>query len=555
MLPSKGQPVGPCIPSQNKYIEADMSQVSQTELGTETPIAYRKKPVAVIDVGAMAVRMEIAEINPDGGVRSLERLTQAVALGKDTFTTGRIAKSTLDECVTALINYREKLKEYRIDSPEQIRLVATSAVREAENRLSFIDRIFVSTGLDIEILDESEVHRIIYLGILRELKNKRLPRKGQTVVVEVGGGSTELIVLNGLDIDFSHAYRLGSLRLRETLEAFDAPGSKFGDLMASHISQALETLPSQIPETKERRLVCLGGDIRFAADQLIPNRNPDESTELSVEKLDQFTKKLLELDSDETAKRYHLSIPDAEAIGPSLLANLELARLLNLNTLHVSNVNLREGLLLDLASKGVWSRELQSQVIRSAVNLGRKFEYDESHALHVAKLSRELFRALQSQHQLGPRHELFLYVAAILHEVGLFISNAGYHKHTLYLILNSELFGLSRYELQQVALVARYHRKASPRESHSAYMALNRDDRIAVYKMAALLRVAIALNASRSQRIHEFQVRAEGKGKLIISIPEIEDLSLEQLALRQNASQFEEIFGRKVLLRGQNLRD
>lgn len=529
---------------------------SDSKIAT-TPVAYRKKPVAVIDLGATSVRMSIAEINADGRVRPLERLNQAVALGKDTFTKGRISKPTIEECIRALTSYREKLKEYRIDSPDQIRIVATSAVREAQNQLSFLDRVFVATGLDIDVLDESEVHRIIYLGMLRELKNKKHPHSGQTVVAEVGGGSTELIVLNELDIDFSHAYRLGSLRLRETLEAYQAPGSKLSELMASHISQALESLPSQIPQSKERRLVCLGGDIRFAADQMIPNRNPDEAAELSVEKLSQFTQKLLRLNADETARMYHLSLPDAEAIGPSLLANLELARLLKLDTLLVMDVNLRDGLLLDLASKGAWSRELQSQVIRSAVHLGRKFDVEDAHAIHVAKLSRELFRALQSQHQLGPRHELFLYVAAILHEVGLFISNAGYHKHTLYLIMNSELFGLSRQELQQVALVARYHRKASPKDSHSSYMALNRDDRIAVNKMAALLRVAIAMNASRSQRIHDFQVRVEGKGKgkLIISVPDIDDLSLEQLALRQTSSLFEEIFGKTVLLRGTGSRN
>jgi exopolyphosphatase/guanosine-5'-triphosphate,3'-diphosphate pyrophosphatase len=201
-----------------------------------------------------------------------------------------------------------------------------------------------------------------------------------------------------------------------------------------------------------------------------------------------------------------------------------------------------------MATGAAWSKEFIQQILRSAMDLGRKFEYDEPHAVHVAELCSKLFTQLKDEHQLPPRSEVILRVAALLHEIGLFVSNRSYHKHSLYLIRNSELFGLGKRDLLLAAMVARYHRRASPQPTHEGYNTLDRDERVAVAKMAAILRLADALDESRSQRIQELACLREG-GRLVISIPGVEDLSLEQLALKQSGALFEETFGLTVLLR------
>jgi exopolyphosphatase/guanosine-5'-triphosphate,3'-diphosphate pyrophosphatase len=201
-----------------------------------------------------------------------------------------------------------------------------------------------------------------------------------------------------------------------------------------------------------------------------------------------------------------------------------------------------------MAESNAWTKEFSKQIIRSALDLGRKFGFDEAHAVHVAQLCTTLFNQLREEHQLSPRYEVTLHVAALLHEIGLFVSNRSYHKHSLYLIRNSELFGLGKKDLLLAALVARYHRRASPQPTHEGYATLDRDERVAVAKMAALLRVADALDESRSQRIHEIEVQRESD-RLVISIPLVEDLSLENLALKQTGLLFEETFGTPVLLR------
>ncbi len=225
-----------------------------------------------------------------------------------------------------------------------------------------------------------------------------------------------------------------------------------------------------------------------------------------------------------------------------------LAKELGCESIRVADTNLRDGLLKDLAIRDAWTAEFRNQIIRSAINLGRRFSFDETHARHVAGLSRKLFAELQEEHQLDQRMELILYLAALLHEIGHYVSVRSNHKHTMYIIRNSELFGLSRKDVLLVALVARYHRRSSPQPDHEGYATLDRTDRVAVSKLASILRVAIALDESRSQRINHLKCRPD-RDRLIITTHGVEDVSLEQLTLRQTGNLFEETFGLSVLLR------
>jgi len=310
----------------------------------------------------------------------------------------------------------------------------------------------------------------------------------------------------------------------------------------------IDQVLQQVPAEHAQEMVTLGGDMRFAAGQIVPDWDPDGLTRIPLSELEALTDTVLSLNEDKLVHKYHITFPDAGTLGPALLAYTMLARAFELKQVIVASINLRDGLLKEMATRGGWNEDFSNQVIRSAIDLGRKFDFDESHARQVSKLCKILFQGLREEHQLGPRFELLLCVSALLHEIGQFVSTGSYHKHTMYLIQHSELFGLSRSDVQLVALTARYHRRSSPKPAHTVFTALNRDQRIAVVKMAAMLRVADALEASRGQRLHELRFSREG-GRLVIGIPQVEDLSLEQLALKQSGSLFEETFGMPVLLR------
>ena len=505
------------------------------------------RQVAVIDMGTTSIRMAVAEISRHRAVKTLETLQQAVNLGRDTFTDGVISKKTIEECVAVLAKYRQKLDELGITDPQQIRVVATSAVREARNRLAFVDRIFVATGIEIHIADEAEVSRITYLGVHPFLKKEPLPGTGKTIVIEVGGGSTEVLVLKGTDVIHSQTHRLGSLRLRKKLEAYHAPMSKAREIMESHIRHTISQMREDVVDRRVE-LIALGGDMRFATRELIPTWEVNTAAELETSFLEEFTDHILSMSRDEIARKYHLSFPDAETVGPALLSYVLLAQAFELTHVKVTNTNLRDGLLQELAAKDVWIDELRTQIVRSAIDLGRRYDFDEQHACHVAELSSSLFWQLRSEHQLDPAYELLLHVAALLHEIGGYISNRSLHKHSMYLIRHSELFGLGQRQLLLVALIARYHRRASPQQQHDAYSNLPRPDRVAVAKLAAILRIAIAIDDSRSQWIKQVDCKLV-EGRLVLNIHHTEDISIEQIAVRQHASLFEEIYGKRVELR------
>jgi exopolyphosphatase / guanosine-5'-triphosphate,3'-diphosphate pyrophosphatase len=323
---------------------------------------------------------------------------------------------------------------------------------------------------------------------------------------------------------------------------------KVRNIMETHIHRTVEEIAEHVSRDGPIELIAMGGDVRFAVRHLQPEWDGRSLARLPLKGLEDFTNKILGQSEDRIVRKYRLSYPEAETLGPALLAYVLLAKELQLASVLVTNVNLRDGLLSEMAASDAWSKEFSQQIVRSALDLGRKFGFDEAHATHVGQLCSKLFQHLREEHQLTSRYEVILQVAALLHEIGLFVSNRSYHKHSLYLIRNSELFGLGKKDLLLAALVARYHRRASPQPTHEGFATLDRDERVAVAKLAAILRVADALDESRSQRIHELTVEYE-RDRLVISIPLVEDLSLENLALKQNGALFEETYGTPVLLR------
>lgn len=502
---------------------------------------------AVIDIGTSAVRMTIAEVS-NGNIRILDFLQQAVSLGKDTFTDGAIQKERTEECVRVLRSFRRAIDEFGITDPKRIRAVATTAVREAENRQAFLDRLYMATGFQIEVLEEADTTRLTYLSVLPHIKADKALADSPVLVTEVGGGNTEILLLHKQNVLLSHDYRLGSLRMRQMLDTFHSPVIHQREVIINHIERTMDQIRGQITRCANLQMVAIGGDARFAASRIQPEHDLEKPVRIHVGQLLQFTDSILSLSVNEIERKYHISFPEAETVGLSLLVYLCLARTFKLKEIIVSPINMRHGLLLEIAGGAVWTDEFREKILWSAIETVRKFHADEKHALHVADLSRTIFRSLQAEHQLGPHHEFLLQVAALVHDVGLFISSSNHHKHSMYLIQNSDIFGLSRHDLLLVSLIARYHRRAVPKVTHVEYMNLDRDTRLVIAKLAAILRTADALDVSHSQRVHKITCRLD-RARCTITAPDVDDLSLEQIAVRQKGPMFEDVYGASVVLR------
>jgi exopolyphosphatase/guanosine-5'-triphosphate,3'-diphosphate pyrophosphatase len=502
--------------------------------------------VAAIDVGANALRMVIAEVLPDGRIEVLERLQRAARLGQDTFRRGRLGAASMRAALAILRDYHELLKLYRV---ERVRAVATSAAREASNADTFLDRIYIATGLKVEVIGTPEESRLTVSAVRQAVGDALNVNRGQALIADVGGGSTLLTLLDRGEIVTSQSLRLGSIRLQEILAKGEDPPERFAELLRYNIVNVLAAVQSSLSLREVESFIAVGGDARFAARQIGKPTDSEDLVIIEPRDFDKLVDRCEQWTAEELAKRYGIPFAEAETVNPAFLVYQELLRLTRAPQMIVSHVSMRDGLLLELARAvtGQEDRSLAEGVIHSARAVAQKYHIDLRREQVVADLALRLFDELQAEHGLGPRHRLLLHVAGLLHEVGGFVSNRSHHKHSYYLIVNSEIFGLNREEIMIVAHTARYHRRSGPKPSHLEYMSLPRETRVTVNKLSALLRVADALARGHIRSADDLRFERRGDD-LIICIPGVADLLLEDRAVAAKADLFEDIYGMKVKL-------
>lgn len=510
------------------------------------PVSSPASPrtVAVIDIGTASIRMALADITPDGQIHFLEKLNQSVRLGQDVFTKGRIRRHTIEECVRILESFQQIMREYRV-APDDVRAVASSAVQEAANRDALIDRLALATGIEVEVIDDAEATRLTYLSVLPFLRGGG-KRPHDTLLVEIGGGRTELLALSGETIVDARVFRLGSLRLRNLLDQQRTPLALVRDVLDQEVSNALHQLG---PTFKKRaqNLIVLGGDARFAAMRVNPEWDRSAPQPVSLKDWKRIADEFVSTSVEDAVESHNLTFSEAETLAPALYATARLAEDIGCKTLHVSGFTMRDGLLEEIAQKDTWSPGYVTQMLDSALQLGRKYGVDEHHGREVSSLSLQIFDTLTPEHRLGSRHRVLLEISGWLHEIGAFISATSHHKHSMYILANETIFGLSRRDSRIVANVARYHRRSPPKPTHPYYQALPRRDRLAVQQLAAILRVADALARSRGRSIPTILCERR-EDTFFIRVPGVENLHLENSALRVKGQMFEEVFGMNVIL-------
>jgi len=502
----------------------------------------------VIDIGSTAIRMTVAQGDVTSGLKILDTLQQPVSLGKETFTKKVIGREAIEDCVRVLKGYRRIIDEYGPLPTGHIRVVATTAVREAANREQFIDRIYIATGLNIEVIDDTDVTRLTYFSIRSFIETSAFPWKKNILVAEVGGGSTETLHIEDGIVSASHSYRLGSLRLREELASDTVPQCHYRELVENDIVLTARQIVNECADPASTVFAALGGDIRIAAREIFPVWDCQSPIRIPTAALTKLTDLIFTLSPEAIVKRFQCCFTDADSIGTSLLFYVHIARLMKKRFVIVTGASTRHGALLEMAGGGVWGDRYIEQTVNSAIETGRKYLFDEQHGLHVARLADKLFMALDKEHCLGPHYRNLLRIAAILHDTGTFINVRSHHKHSMYIIQNSDIFGLGQNDRTVTGLIARYHRQGAPRQEHYLFGVLPREKQLAIMKCAAIIRIADALDKTHLARISDIDCTITGEG-FVITSHENDELTLEQYGIRSKGALFEEVYGMKVLLR------
>ncbi|MDF7800732.1 HD domain-containing protein [Pontiellaceae bacterium B1224] len=504
---------------------------------------------AVIDLGSTSIRMVVAQVYENGTFQTLDTLSQSVAIGSDTFTRGRISRSIISDSVKVIRNFSAVLKEYGIDSEKDVRAVATSAVREARNRDEFVDRVYMATGINIEVIEGTEVNRLTFLAIQPVLKENQVLRKGRLLVAEVGGGSTELLGLDHARVSFAHIYKMGSHRLRESMDEQVGSKARQQEVLRMEIEAGVRQCRDAVERDKSKlALLLMGGEARFAAQSILDDRSESAVAQIKVSELSKLADRILGMETERVVRKYHMPIEEAQTLGPALLAYVMIAKTFEQKNVYVCNASLRDGLLAEAASGGSWSEDFVEQIMHSVREVGRRYNLDQAHADCVTDLSLKIFQALENEHRLDSRYEVILSVAAQLHDIGMFIGSSSHHKHSKYIMDNSEIFGLGEQDIKLASLVARYHRGAVPRVTHPDYESLLREDRMIVNKLSAILRAADAFDRSHTQAIKQVKVSVKEE-TVVVEVDRPGDFTAEKRALVGKGKMFEQVFGRTMILR------
>jgi exopolyphosphatase/guanosine-5'-triphosphate,3'-diphosphate pyrophosphatase len=503
--------------------------------------------VGVLDMGASAIRLVIAEIAPGQPLRIIEEASRGLLLGRDTFSTGSIQPHTIDATLAAVDKFRSILDSYGVN---QIRAVATSAVREARNGDLFLDRVAGRTGVVFETINEAEESRLVYRAVHDALRGHAALKGAATLLAEVGGGSTSLTLLRRGQPSRSGVYALGAVRLRQRLDLNRLRHDLQAPLLNRSITTIIEEIRLEIPLSRVKQMVAIGGDVRFAAAQIQGHEDHEHVWEISREAFLTFCAQVEQMDEESLANRFRLPAVEAETLVPALLIYRALLSQTAARRLIVSDASLRAGMLLDLLEPAgrLGAEDFNRQVMASAEALGHRFRFDRAHGRHVAMLAARLFDELRDEHRLSDRERLLLETAGLLHDIGIYVSLRAHHKHSQYLLAASQIFGLSDEETAIVSNIARYHRRGTPQKSHLPYIALDRRDRLMVNKLAAMLRVANALDAEHLQKVRDLRLERSPK-RWILQLEGTGDLTMERMAATARADLFTEVFGRPLVIR------
>lgn len=499
---------------------------------------------AIIQFGATSVTLLVAERAADGAFSQLDYLEKPLPLARDIFRTGTVSRPVMEQAAAILRDFRQTLGEYAVPDAN-LRCLTTNILSEASNHEIFLNRMQVAGNVRVELIDDGDMTRLIYQTTVRLLKSNPEIANANTLVSHIGPGNTRALHFVKGRINAYSSYRLGIFRTREAM-ALESGLAQQLAYIEEQIRGVVDTLATDYSEAKPDFHVFIGTEIQSSAPLIAKPKQG--ASFITVKQLEKFTESVAAMSADELVRKLHLHYTGTEGLTSALQTNLALAKRFNDQVLVVPEGDFQRDLLMDLLASNPQTKTFQEEVFQAAREVAKKYKTDHKHAEHVAKFAQQIFTDLQALHGLDARHELLLRVAAILHETGMFISPREHHKHSLYIILNTEVFGLSARDRTLVALLARYHRRYNPNSNHPHFSELSREDRMTVIKLAAILRVADCLDRSHSQRIKKVELKREGD-TYIIETPGIEDTTVEQIAVNGKCDIFREIYGYEVLLR------
>ncbi len=487
--------------------------------------------LAAIDIGTNSVHMIVAQVRPDQSFEIVDREKEMVRLGAGGLDGRALTPTAMAGGLDALSKFRRLADSHKVD---EIIAAATSATREAENGGEFLAAVRERTGIDVRVISGAEEARLIHIAATYGVDLGR--RHG--VVIDIGGGSVEITLGAAREPVLARSFKLGVIRLAERFVRGDPLTRSDERRLVGHVDETIGAHVDQIAGRGYQRVIGTSGTILSLGAVTLAAEHGRVIEDLHhrrvrAKALHKVRKALVASDQATRLQMPGLDPRRADlAVAGAVLLDT-IVRRLGADEISLCEMALREGLILDYVRRNprhIAAVERYPDIRRRSVEeLGERCHYWSDHARHVARIATRLFDQTASRHRLGGREREWLEFGALLHDVGVHISYRSHHKHSQYLIRHGDLRGFDPAEVEIVALVARYHRQATPKKSHEGYADLSGPERRIVRLLAAFVRIAEALDRSHAQVVTDVKVADTGDG-LVVRVDVVGDAELEQWA-------------------------
>jgi exopolyphosphatase/guanosine-5'-triphosphate,3'-diphosphate pyrophosphatase len=503
--------------------------------------------LAAIDVGTNSIRLVVAEVLPDGSYRVLDEEREMTRLGTGLARTGRLAADTMERSLD-VIGQMKAIAEGL--GARDLRAAATSAVREASNGDVFRREAWRRHRIKVDVVSADEEARLAFASAMR-----RFNLEGRAVAVaDIGGGSLEVVLSAGSVVDQMHSLPLGAVRLTERYVRSDPLRGRHWKALRKTIDAGLRRAIGKPPFTVEV-IVGSGGTFTALASMIRFEREGHEGNphgySITRAEVTRMLARFLEVPESERRDIPGMPPQRADIIVAGTAVVARLAKHLQCRQILVSDGGVRDGLLLAAIGEmglGTAVAALPPTRMDAVRRFARRCLSNERHGEHVALLAGQVFDGLRRHHRLPAAGRELLVAAALLHDVGFLVNHAKHHKHAYHLIMHSDLAGWSTREIELIANVARYHRRAYPKRSHGNFKRLAGGDRDLARRLAGILRLAVALNRSHQQRVTAVRCRTRRK-RVSLVLSANQEPVVELWDARRKAGLFERAFDARLSFR------
>ncbi len=510
------------------------------------------KILAAIDIGTNSFHLIVVNVTNNSGFTILTREKEVVRLGKSSRDMKYITPDATFRAVATLKRFKLICESFKAD----IRAVATSAVREALNSNDFVDEIFNKTGIRIETVSGYEEARLIYLGVLQALPiyEKKI------LLFDVGGGSTEFLVGEKSEVLFANSLKIGAVRLTERFFS----ERKFRPELIEEARLSIKTILFPVLRDIKKynyelvigtsgTILNLGNIIKqYEYVDSYDNFNMNNFS-INKESLSKIIKKITKCSNTKEIENIKGVDPDrVDILTAGALIVEQIFSGLNIDKVTLSTYALREGIILDTIDKSIGVKNLSfitNVRYKSVLQLAEHCNYDKKHSDKVTYLASKIFNFIKEnfeEYNLSDADREYLVAAGILHDIGHSISHSQHHRHSYYLIKNSELLGFNNEEIEIIANIARYHRKSHPKLKHDNFAKLSSINKDRVRKLSSILRIADGLDRSHRALIDDIKIERKNNTLNFYLISKSKELSLEIWGANMRKDLFEETYNLKL---------